>query len=64
MELMEKVKNSTNELNGSRIEKLWAALNKYGIYTEDELQKAVEEMQPLNISCMVAPINNNNKKAN
>ncbi|WP_342472361.1 hypothetical protein MHH70_01720 [Metasolibacillus sp. FSL H7-0170] len=61
---MAKIKNSTNELNSRRIGKLWTALNKYGIYTEDELKKAVEEMQPLNISCMVAPINNNNKKAN
>ncbi|KYG92041.1 hypothetical protein A0U40_03630 [[Bacillus] sp. KCTC 13219] len=61
---MAKIKNSTNELNSRHIGKLWAALNKYGIYTEDELKKAVEEMQPLNISCMVAPINNNNKKAN
>ena len=34
------------------IERLWAELAKYDIYTEEQLNAAIEEMEPLDISCM------------
>ncbi|MCG3089166.1 hypothetical protein [Sporosarcina cyprini] len=37
-------------------EKIWKALEKYGIRTEAELNEAIKKMKPLNISCMVSPI--------
>lgn len=37
-------------------EKLWKALAKYGIRTEEELNEAIKHMKPLNIGCMVSPV--------
>ena len=39
---------------GPNVEKLWKALAKYNIYNEEQLNAAVREMKPLNISCMVS----------
>ncbi|EHI98010.1 hypothetical protein CDLVIII_1311 [Clostridium sp. DL-VIII] len=33
------------------------ALLKYGIHNEKELDEAIKKMKPLNIGCMVSPIN-------
>lgn len=38
-----------------RVEALWEELHKYGIYTEEELDKALKET-PLNIGIFVSPI--------
>lgn len=38
------------------IERLWAELAKYDIYTEEQLNAAIEEMEPLDISCMVSKV--------
>ena len=40
-------------------EKLWEALAKYGITTEAELNREIKKMQPLNIGCMVSPVDAN-----
>ncbi|MFF5993673.1 hypothetical protein AAGS61_02810 [Lysinibacillus sp. KU-BSD001] len=37
-------------------EKIWKALAKYGIYTEEQLNEAIKNMKPLNIGCMVSPV--------
>ncbi|MFF2794952.1 hypothetical protein [Lysinibacillus xylanilyticus] len=39
-----------------RIAKLKKALEKYGIYNEEQLNAAIKEMKPLNIGCMVSPV--------
>jgi len=38
-----------------RVAILWEELNKFGIYTEEELDKALKET-PLNIGIFVSPI--------
>lgn len=38
------------------IERLWAELAKYDIYTEEQLNAAIAEMEPLDISCMVSKV--------
>ena len=38
------------------IEEVWKALGEYGITTEEELDKAIMKMEPLNIGCMVSPV--------
>lgn len=38
------------------INKIWEALAKYGIYSEEELDEAIKNMEPLNIGCMVIPV--------
>ncbi len=40
-----------------KMDKVWAALNSYGIYTEEQLEEAVKKMKPINISCMAGKIN-------
>lgn len=40
-----------------KIDKVWAALNSYGIYTEEQLAEEVKKMKPINISCMAGKIN-------
>lgn len=42
-------------------QKYWEALKKYGIHTEAQLNKAIEELEPLNISCMVSPVKKEEK---
>lgn len=37
--------------------KLWKALAKYGINSEEELNAALKELKPLNIGAMVSPVN-------
>ncbi len=39
-----------------RIAKLKKALEKHGIYNEEQLNEAIKNMKPLNIGCMVSPI--------
>lgn len=36
--------------------KIWKALAKYGIHSEEELNEAIKKMKPLNIGCMVSPV--------
>lgn len=43
-----------DKLNSEAIRK---ALAKHGIHTEKELDEAIKKMAPLNIGCMVSPIN-------
>ncbi len=38
------------------LQKIWKALSKYGIHTEEELNTAIKQMKPLNIGCMVSPV--------
>lgn len=38
------------------IDKVWKALAKYGVHNEKELDEALKNMVPLNISCMVSPL--------
>lgn len=38
-------------------EKLWKALAKHGIHSEDELNAALKKLKPLNIGAMVSPVN-------
>lgn len=46
-----------SKLNGKPcIENVWKALAKYGIKTEEELDDAIKNMEPLNIGCMVSPV--------
>lgn len=40
-----------------KIEAVKKALLKYGIHNEQELDEAIKKMKPLNIGCMVSPIN-------
>lgn len=37
-----------------RVEKMWKLLNKYGIYTEEQLDKAIKE-NPLDIGIFTIP---------
>lgn len=39
------------------IDKVRKALAKYGIHSEKELDEAIKKMKPLNIGCMVSPVN-------
>lgn len=39
-----------------KIEAVLKALAKYGIRTEKELNEAIQKMKPINIGCMVSPI--------
>lgn len=41
------------------IDKVWKALAKYGIHSEKELNEAIKNMKPLNIGCMISPVNLN-----
>ena len=43
-------------MNKPKIEKVWAALAKYGIYSEKDLDEALKNMPPLEIGCMVSPV--------
>lgn len=36
------------------INKVWEALHKYGIYTEQQLDEAIKKMKPINIGYMVS----------
>lgn len=38
-----------------RKKKVWAALNRYGIFTEEQLDEELRTMKPLDVSCMVSP---------
>lgn len=40
-----------------KMDKVWAELNSYGIYTEEQLAEEVKKMKPINISCMAGKIN-------
>lgn len=44
-------------VESERVEKLWKALKKYDIHTEEQLNEAMIDMKPLDISCMVSPVN-------
>ncbi len=44
-------------MNKPNIQSIWKALAKYGIHTEKELDEAIKKMIPLNIGCMVSPVN-------
>ena len=39
-----------------KFQKIWKALSKYGIHTEEELNMAIKQMKPLDIGCMVSPV--------
>lgn len=39
-----------------QLERIKAALAKYGIFNEDQLNEAIKNMKPLNIGCMVSPV--------
>lgn len=39
-----------------RVKQLWKALADHGIHTEAQLNEAMKELKPLDISCMVSPI--------
>ena len=41
------------------IDNVWKALAKYGIHSEKELNEAIKNMKPLNIGCMISPVNLN-----
>lgn len=43
-------------LKSDNHEKIWKALAKYGIYTEEQLNEAMKTLKPLNIGCMVSPV--------
>ena len=47
----------TSEASAEQVEKIWAALAEYGIYSEQDLKKAMKEMKPLDIGCLVSPRN-------
>lgn len=40
----------------SQLEKINKALEKYGIFNEEQLYEAIKNMKPLNIGCMVSPV--------
>lgn len=40
----------------SQLEKIYKALEKYGIFNEEQLNEAIKNMKPLNIGCMVSPV--------
>lgn len=39
-----------------KVEAVLKALAKYGIHNEKELNEAIKKMKPINIGCMVSPI--------
>lgn len=39
-----------------RVKRMWEYLNENGIYTEEELDRAIADMEPLDISIFVSPI--------
>ncbi len=43
-------------MTNQKIDKVWKALAKYGIHSEKELDEALKNMKPLNISCMVSSL--------
>lgn len=45
-----------------RVQKLWKALAKYGIQSEEELNAELKKLKPLNIGVMVSPINDGDIK--
>lgn len=38
------------------IDKVMKKLAEYGIYTREDLDEAMRNMKPLNITCMVSPV--------
>ena len=52
-----KSKGGVGRLNKPKIDKVWRALAAYGIHSEKELDEAIKNMKPINIGCMVSPIN-------
>ncbi|MBU5438319.1 hypothetical protein KQI42_09880 [Tissierella sp. MSJ-40] len=44
-----------------KIDKVWRALATYGIHSEKDLDEAIKNMKPLNIGCMVSPVNKEEK---
>lgn len=42
-----------NTVEDKQVERIWAALAEYGIYSEQDLKEAVKKMKPINIGCMV-----------
>ena len=40
-----------------QLKNIWKQLNDMGIYTVEEAYKAYEKSKPIDITCMVAPIN-------
>ncbi|WCH46414.1 hypothetical protein [Lysinibacillus sp. OF-1] len=40
----------------TQLEKIKKALEKYGIFNEEQLNEAIKNMKPLNIGCMVSPV--------
>jgi len=43
-------------MNKPKIDKVWKALARYGIHSEKELDEAIKNTKPINISCMVSPV--------
>lgn len=48
----------------SQLEKLKKALEKYGIFNEEQLHEAIKNMTPLNIGCMVSPVQSRKEMGN
>lgn len=46
---------STSDIK-ERVRRMWQYLNENGIYTEEELDEAIANMQPINIGIFVSPI--------
>ena len=46
-----------SRMSKPKIETVLKALAKYGIHNEKELNEAIEKMKPINIGCMVSPVN-------
>ncbi|QIB26064.1 hypothetical protein [Caloranaerobacter azorensis] len=44
-----------------RIKRMWKYLNENGIYTEEDLDKALEKMPKLNIGIFVSPLKGGEK---
>lgn len=40
----------------TQLEKIKKALEKYGIFNEEQLNEAIRNTKPLNIGCMVSPV--------
>lgn len=49
---MTTLNNTAEGNNRTDLKKTWAMLNKYGIYTEEELNKALKNLKPLDIGLM------------
>lgn len=43
-------------VENTQLEKIKKALEKYGIFSEEQLKEAIKNMKPLNIGCMVSPV--------